>query len=103
MPLVRTPMSAPTKLYNYLPAWSIDSASDLVVNAAAKKTKRVKTALGQTAEMSYAVWPKLNDTLLSKAFQMFPSSVAGGGGKGVDAKPSREGMLLAYLLKGSHL
>ena len=103
MPLVRTPMSAPTKLYNYLPAWSIDSASDLVVNAAAKKTKRVKTALGQTAEMSYAVWPKLNDTLLSKAFQMFPSSVAGGGGKGVDAKPSKEGMLLAYLLKGSHL
>jgi len=103
MPLVRTPMSAPTKFYNYLPAWSIDGASDLVVDAAASKTKRVKTTLGQTAEISYAVWPKVNDTLLSRAFQMFPSSAAAAGGDTGDVRPSKQGMLLAYLLRGSHV
>jgi NAD(P)-dependent dehydrogenase (short-subunit alcohol dehydrogenase family) len=103
MPLVRTPMSAPTKLYNYMPAWSIDGASDLLVDAAANKTKRVKTALGQAAEMSYAVWPKVNDSLLSRAFQMLPSSAAATGKKAGDEKPSKEGMLLAYVLRGSHL
>ena len=96
-------MSAPTKLYSYLPAWSIDGASSLIVDAAASKTKRVKTTLGQTAEMSYAVWPKVNDTLLSRAFQMFPSSAAAGGSKAGDDRPSKQGMLLAYLLRGSHV
>ncbi len=102
MPLVRTPMIAPTKLYDYAPAWSVDEASELVLDAALNKTKRVKTVLGQAAELSYALWPKLNDTILSRAFQLFPSSIAAKGGK-VDEKLSREGMALAYLLRGSHL
>lgn len=102
MPLVRTPMIAPTKLYDYAPAWSVDEASELVLNAALNRTKRVKTILGQAAELSYALWPKLNDSLLSRAFQLFPSSIAAKGGK-VEDKLSREGMALAYLLRGSHL
>lgn len=96
-------MIAPTKLYNYLPSWSIDAASDLVLDAAANKTKRVKTALGQAAEISYAVWPKVNDSLLSRAFQMFPSSTAASGDKESDQRRSRQGVLLAHLLKGAHL
>ena len=103
MPLVRTPMIAPTKLYDYAPAWSVDEASDLVIDAAVNKRKRIKTVLGQAAELSYAVWPKLNDSLLSRAFQLFPSSAAARGSKDGDAKPSREGIALAYLLRGSHL
>ncbi|MGJ8667906.1 MAG: SDR family oxidoreductase [Oceanococcus sp.] len=102
MPLVRTPMIAPTKLYDFAPAWSVDDASDLVLNAAVNRTKRVKTVLGQAAELSYAVWPRLNDALLSRAFQLFPSSIAAKGVK-PDEKLSREGMALAYLLRGSHL
>ena len=65
MPLVRTAMIAPTKIYNYAPAWSVDKASSLVVEAAINKTKRVKTVMGQTMEMSYAVAPKFNDSLLA--------------------------------------
>ncbi len=103
MPLVRTPMIAPTKLYDYAPAWSVDEASELVLNAALNKTKRVKTVLGQAAEISYALWPKLNDSLLSRAFQLFPSSTAAKGGGKIEDKLSREGMALAYLLRGSHL
>ena len=103
-PLVRTPMIAPTKIYNYAPTWSVDDASDLVVNAAIDKSKRVKTLLGQTMEMSYAVWPRVNDTVWSKAFHMFPSSAAARGvSKKGDEKPSREGMALAYMLRGAHM
>lgn len=106
MPLVRTPMIAPTKIYDYAPAWSVDSAADLVLDAAVNKTKRVKTILGQTAELSYAIWPKLNDSLFGRAFHLFPSSTAAKGKKpdtAEEIKPSREGMALAYLLRGSHL
>jgi NAD(P)-dependent dehydrogenase (short-subunit alcohol dehydrogenase family) len=102
MPLVRTPMIAPTKLYDYAPAWSVDEASELILNAALNRDKRVKTVLGQMAELSYALWPKLNDSMMSRVFQLFPSSVAAKGGK-VDEKLTREGMALAYMLRGSHL
>jgi NAD(P)-dependent dehydrogenase (short-subunit alcohol dehydrogenase family) len=102
MPLVRTPMIAPTKIYNYAPAWSVDKASELVVDAAIHKTKRIKTFLGQTMEMSYAVAPKLNDSLLARGFQLFPSS-AKARGKQSDEAPSGETMALAYLLRGTHL
>ena len=102
MPLVRTPMIAPTKIYNYAPTWSVDKASSLVVDAAIHKTKRIKTFLGQTMEMSYAVAPKLNDSILARGFQLFPSS-AKARGKKDDAAPSGETMALAYLLRGTHL
>ena len=102
MPLVRTPMIAPTKIYNYAPTWSVDKASSLVVDAAIHKTKRIKTFLGQTMEMSYAVAPKLNDSLLARGFQLFPSS-AKARGKKDDEAPSGETMALAYLLRGTHL
>ncbi len=102
MPLVRTPMIAPTKLYDYAPAWSVDAAGDLVLDAAVNKTKRVKTVLGAAAELSYAIWPKMNDNVLGRAFKLFPSSSAAKGVK-LDEKLSREGMALAYLLRGSHL
>jgi len=102
MPLVRTPMIAPTKIYDYVPTWSVDGASDLVLNTAVNKTKRVKTTLGTTMEMSYAIWPKVNDNLLSLGFRLFPSSAAARGKKGGE-KPSRETMALAYLLRGTHL
>jgi len=103
MPLVRTPMIAPTKLYDYAPAWSVDAATDLVLDAAVHRTKRVKTVLGQAAELSYALWPKLNDSILGRAFTLFPSSSAAKGIRQDEQKLSKEGMALAYLLRGSYL
>lgn len=103
MPLVRTAMIAPTKIYNYAPAWSVDKASSLVVDAAINKTKRVKTVMGQTMEMSYAVAPKFNDSLLARAFQLFPSSTKARGKKEEEKAPSGETMALAYVLRGAHL
>lgn len=103
MPLVRTPMIAPTKLYNYVPTYSVDQASTMVLDTAVHRTKRVKTAVGRVAEISYALMPRVNDNLLGRAFQLFPSSSAAKGERPPEQKVGREGMALAYLLRGSHL
>ena len=100
MPLVRTPMIAPTKIYDYVPAWSPEKAGDTVLNAILDKPKSVATALGTAASISYALWPKINDFVLNRGFQLFPSSSAA---KGVrEQKPTLEQVVFANVLRGEH-
>ncbi|HQV24059.1 MAG TPA: SDR family NAD(P)-dependent oxidoreductase, partial [Agitococcus sp.] len=91
MPLVRTPMIAPTKMYDYVPTYTPDQAANLVIKAIVDKPKRIKTPLGQTAELSYALWPKMNDAILNLGFKLFPSSAAAKGVK--EDKPSTAAIL----------
>ncbi|MCB1660308.1 MAG: SDR family NAD(P)-dependent oxidoreductase [Pseudomonadales bacterium] len=100
MPLVRTPMIAPTKMYDYVPTYTPDQAANLVIKAIVDKPKRIKTPLGQTAELSYALWPKMNDAILNLGFKLFPSSAAAKGVK--EDKPSTAAILLANVLQGQH-
>lgn len=103
MPLVRTPMIAPTKMYDYVPTWSPDHAADVVLKAIVEKPKSVATPLGTAAAVSYALWPKVNDYILNKGFNLFPSSSAAKGGKGGESqKPSLEQVVFANLFKGEH-
>lgn len=103
MPLVRTPMIAPTKIYQYFPTITPEDAADLVVKAMVDRPKRVSTPLGVTAEVSYALWPKLNDYILSLGYEMFPSSArARAGVPAVDDKPTREGIAFATFFRGLH-
>ena len=101
MPLVRTPMIAPTKLYDYVPTWSPEKAADTVLEAMLKRPKSIATPLGTAAAISYAMWPKLNDYVLSKGFQLFPSSGAAKGRK-EGGKPTLEQVVFANLFKGEH-
>ena len=101
MPLVRTPMIAPTKLYDYVPTWSPEKAADTVLDAILKRPKSIATPLGTAAAVSYAMWPKLNDFVLSKGFQLFPSSGAAKGRK-EGGKPTLEQVVFANLFKGEH-
>ncbi|MGQ0697221.1 MAG: SDR family oxidoreductase [Panacagrimonas sp.] len=101
MPLVRTPMIAPTKIYDYVPTWSPDDAADTVVKAVVERPKSIATTLGTAAAVSYAIWPKMNDYILSKGFQLFPSSSAARGRK-EGQKPSIEQMVFANVFKGEH-
>jgi NAD(P)-dependent dehydrogenase (short-subunit alcohol dehydrogenase family) len=101
MPLVRTPMIAPTKMYDYVPAWSPDHAGDTVMKAIINRPKSIATVMGTTAALSYAIWPKANDWVLSKGFQLFPSSAASKGKKGGD-KPTLEQVVFANVFKGEH-
>ncbi len=100
MPLVRTPMIAPTKMYDYVPTYTPDQAANLVIRAIVDKPKRIKTPLGQTAELSYALWPKVNDAILNLGFKLFPSSAAAKGIK--EEKPSAAAIVMANVLQGQH-
>ncbi|MDO9453014.1 MAG: SDR family oxidoreductase, partial [Stagnimonas sp.] len=101
MPLVRTPMIAPTKMYDYIPTWSPEDAADTVVKAILERPKSIATSVGTAAAVSYAIWPKANDWVLSKGFQLFPSSSAARGKK-EGAKPSLEQVVFANVFKGEH-
>ena len=103
MPLVRTPMIAPTTIYRYFPTITSEDAADLLVKAIVERPKRITTTLGVTAEISYALWPKLNDYILNVGFQMFPSSTAARAPvEGEEERPSGEGIAFANLFRGLH-
>lgn len=82
MPLVRTPMIAPTKIYNYVPTLSPEQAADLIAYAIVKRPKKVATGLGRLASLTYSIAPGINNKLMSIGFNLFPSSTASMGKQG---------------------
>ena len=81
MPLVRTPMIAPTKIYNYVPTLSPEQAADLIAYAVVKRPKRIATHLGRLASVTYSLVPEVNNLFMSIGFNLFPSSDAAVGKK----------------------
>jgi NAD(P)-dependent dehydrogenase (short-subunit alcohol dehydrogenase family) len=103
MPLVRTPMIAPTKMYDKLPTLSPEEAADLVVEAIVHRPVRIATRLGIFTAVAHAIAPKLTQILLNTAFNMFPDSHAAAGKKEGEQKPlSPEQMAFAQLTQGIH-
>lgn len=76
MPLVRTPMIAPTKMYKYIPTLSPEQAADLICYAIVKRPKKIATHLGRLASITYAIAPDINNKLMSIGYNLFPSSSA---------------------------
>ncbi|PNK59790.1 SDR family NAD(P)-dependent oxidoreductase [Psychrobacter sp. FDAARGOS_221] len=72
MPLVRTPMIAPTKMYNYMPALSPQEAADLVAKAIIEKPVSISSNMGRFASATYALVPKFNLGIQSLGFRLFP-------------------------------
>src|SRR5215468_966813 len=81
MPLVRTPMIAPTKIYESVPTLSPEEAADLVVDAIVHRPVRIASRLGIFGAICHAAAPKLTQVLLNTAFNMFPDSAAAAGKK----------------------
>jgi NAD(P)-dependent dehydrogenase (short-subunit alcohol dehydrogenase family)/thioester reductase-like protein len=103
MPLVRTPMIAPTKMYDSVPTLTPEEAADLVAEAIVYKPVRIATRLGVFGAVCHAVAPKLTQILLNTAFNMFPDSAAAAGKKEGEAQPlSPEQMAFAQLTQGIH-
>jgi NAD(P)-dependent dehydrogenase (short-subunit alcohol dehydrogenase family) len=107
MPLVRTPMIAPTKMYDAFPTITPEQAADMICDAMIRKPKKVATRLGNFGEMLYTVAPKASDAILNTAYKLFPeSSAAKGKDKekkaDKDEELSTEGVAFAYLMRGVH-
>ncbi|MEY4139459.1 MAG: hypothetical protein RLZZ371_1641 [Pseudomonadota bacterium] len=106
MPLVRTPMIAPTGLYNNVPALSPEEAADLIVQACIFKPVRLATRMGIAGQILHATLPRVAQIAMNTSFRMFPDSFAAKGGKAGERqdKPglSPEALALQQLMQGMH-
>jgi NAD(P)-dependent dehydrogenase (short-subunit alcohol dehydrogenase family) len=100
MPLVRTPMVEPTKLYRRFPLISADRAAAIVCNAIIDQPDRLATSLGMLARLVEIVAPRLNTALMSESFRMFPDSEAAGGRPEPDTAVTPDMLAMAALLQG---
>ncbi len=99
MPLVRTPMIAPTRIYDHVPTISAEEAADMVKQAVIYKPQRIATRLGIFAQVLHAVAPKVAEIILNSAFRMFPDSAAS---KDSQIEASSEQLAFASLMRGIH-
>jgi NAD(P)-dependent dehydrogenase (short-subunit alcohol dehydrogenase family) len=102
MPLVRTAMIAPTKIYDSFPTISPEEAADLICEAIRAQPKHIGTRLGTFGEIAYALSPKAVDQILSTAYKVFPDSAASKGQKDPQEHASTEQVALAHLMRGVH-
>jgi NAD(P)-dependent dehydrogenase (short-subunit alcohol dehydrogenase family) len=115
MPLVRTPMIAPTDIYKAFPTLTPDQAAQFICDAMIDKPKRKSSRLGVFGEVLYSLSPKTVDQVMHTAYELFPDSraarrereeerrelPAGQAAEG-DGEMSTEAIAMAYLMRGVH-
>jgi NAD(P)-dependent dehydrogenase (short-subunit alcohol dehydrogenase family) len=102
MPLVRTPMIAPTKVYQNVPTLTPEQAADLIVEAIIRKPHRVATRLGIFAEIAHLLAPNLVQVGMNTAFKLFPDNPAELARSGRRSGKSAEQIAFAQLTRGIH-
>ncbi len=102
MPLVRTPMIAPTNIYKNVPTLSPEEAADMVAQACISKPVRIATRLGITGELLHALVPRMAQIGMNTTFRMFPDSSAAKGDKSAKPQLSAEAVAIQQLMRGIH-
>ncbi|MCB1918518.1 MAG: SDR family oxidoreductase [Candidatus Competibacteraceae bacterium] len=100
MPLVRTPMIAPTKIYQHVPTLSPDEAADLIVQAIIDRPERIATRIGVFAQVLHALAPKVYAVIMNTAFRLFPESAAAKAPNPESQEPSLEQISFAQFTRG---
>ncbi len=106
MPLVRTPMIAPTNIYNNVPTLSPEQAADMVAEACISKPVRIATRLGMTGQLMHALVPRIAQIAMNTSFRMFPDSSAAKGAKpgekAAKQQLSPEAIAMQQMMRGIH-
>ena len=102
MPLVRTPMIAPTNIYNNVPTLAPEEAADMIAQACIFKPVRVATRLGITGQILHALLPRVAQIAMNTSFRMFPDSSAAKGEKGAKPQLSAEAVAMQQMMRGIH-
>ena len=76
MPLVRTPMIAPSRRLNPVPPTSAEHAAAMVVRGLVEKPTRIDTPLGRIADFENYFTPKLSRRVLHQLYLGYPDSPA---------------------------
>ena len=104
MPLVRTPMIAPTSFYSAFPIIEAEEAAEMVVEAILKRPQSVSTRLGKLGEITDVMAPGFLHLVMTGAYHMFPET--GGkkkeGGEEKKEEVGIEGLVLGQLMRGIH-
>jgi short-subunit dehydrogenase len=106
MPLVRTPMIAPTGIYRSFPALTPAEAGDRIAKAIIYQPHRIGTPFSSGAALLNAISPTSMDAVRSTGYRLFEDSRAargqGDGAIGEQERPSVAGSLFARLTRGVH-
>lgn len=102
MPLVRTPMIAPTKIYQNVPTLAPEEAADMIAQACIFKPVRIATRLGVTGQVMHALVPRVAQIVMNTSFRMFPDSSAAKGEKGAKPQLSPEAVAMQQMMRGIH-
>ena len=102
MPLVRTPMIAPTNIYNNGPTLAPEQAADMIAQACIFKPVRVATRLGIFGQVLHALVPRVAQIAMNTTFRMFPDSSAAKGDKNGKPQLSAEAVALQQMMQGIH-
>ncbi len=102
MPLVKTPMIAPTKIYNNVPTLEPEEAADMIIRAIVYKPVRIATRLGIAGEVLHALAPRIAQIVMNTTFRMFGDSEASKGKKNEVTGPSPDQIALSNLMRGIH-
>ena len=103
MPLVRTAMIAPTRLYEQAPALSPEEAAEFVIDAVVRRPARIATRLGIFGEIVHAIAPRIGQIVMNTSFRMFPDSAAARGEAPGTERTTADQLAFAQLLRGIHL
>ena len=102
MPLVRTPMIAPTQIYKNVPTLAPEEAADLIAQACIFKPVRIATRMGVFGQVLHAFVPRVAQIVMNTSFRMFPDSSAAKGDKSGKPQLSPEAAALQQMMQGIH-
>jgi short-subunit dehydrogenase len=97
MPLVRTPMIAPTRLYDRFPMLTPDDAAQMIADAIRTRPKRIATTLGNIGQLGYAIAPGAQDLVVNRAYKLFPED-----GKPSESEDTPRQRAFARITRGVH-
>ena len=107
MPLVQTPMIAPTSFYSNFPIIEAEEAAEMIVEAILRRPQELSTRLGKLGEVVEVAAPGFLHLVMTGAYHMFPETAgkdSEGGENG--ARPAQEvgveGLVLGQLMRGIH-
>jgi thioester reductase-like protein/NADP-dependent 3-hydroxy acid dehydrogenase YdfG len=89
MPLVQTPMIAPSRRLNPLPPISAEHAAAMVVRGLVEKPVRIDTPMGTLADVGTYFTPKLARRVLHQLYLGYPDSAAARGVAPVEPQASQ--------------
>jgi hypothetical protein len=79
MPLVKTPMIAPSRRLNPMPPITAEHAAAMVVRGLVEKPARIDTPVGTLADVGMYFTPKLSRRVLHQLYLGYPDSAAARG------------------------